>query len=232
MRPVCDLSDRAQSGEQTRMDRRVGLWSAASAATMGLVYVFVGLLGVVARPPGPDPLRLVDPYLAILEILIILSAVALIMMMAAVHACAAPECKTLAMASLSFIISFAVLTCSVHFASLTVGRKIDPTVSPLLAHELSFEKWPTMALSLDLLAWDFFLGMGLVCAAPAIQGKGPAGRVRVSMIVSGVLCLVGFFGPVLGRMEIQFLGIAGYAFALPVACFLLAKHFSPHDEMV
>src|SRR5215471_636806 len=133
MRPVCDLSDRAQSGEQTRMDRRVGLWSAASAATMGLVYVFVGLLGAVARPPGPDPLRLVDPYLAILEILIILSAVALIMMMAAVHACAAPECKTLAMASLSFIISFAVLTCSVHFASLTVGRKIDPTVSPLLA---------------------------------------------------------------------------------------------------
>ena len=215
-----------QMSEPIRIDYGVGKWSAASAATIGVVFVVVGLLGVIFRPPGPDPLRQVDPYLAVLELLIILFAVALIVMMAAVYACAAPECKALALSSLSFIISFSVLTCSVHFASLTVGRNIDPAASPLLAHELSFAKWPTMALSLDLLAWDFFLGLGLVSAASTFKGKGATGRVRVSLIVAGSLCLAGFLGPVLGRLEIQILGIVGYAFALPVSCFLLAKLFS------
>ncbi len=51
----------------TQTDWRFGMWSATSAATIGVVYVFVGLIGVVARLPSPDGLRQVDPYLAVLE---------------------------------------------------------------------------------------------------------------------------------------------------------------------
>ena len=79
----------------------------------------VGLIGVVARPPSPGPLRQVDPYLAILEALIILFAVVLVAMMVAVYTFAHPERKTFSLAALAFIICFAVLTCGVHFASLT-----------------------------------------------------------------------------------------------------------------
>ena len=57
----------------TEADRCVGLWSATGAAAIGVVFVVVGLAGVVARPPGPDPLHQVDPYLAILEILMMLA---------------------------------------------------------------------------------------------------------------------------------------------------------------
>jgi hypothetical protein len=80
-------------------------------------------------------------------------------------------------------------------------------------------------MSLDLLAWDFFLGLGLVFAAPAFRGKGTAGRVRVSLILAGTLCLTGTLGPASGNLRIQYLGIVGYAFALPVACLLLAMLF-------
>lgn len=210
--------------EWTQTDRRIATWSATSAATIGVIYVSIGLIGVVARPPSANPLRQVDPYLAILEILIILSAVVLVTMMAAVYTYAPAERKTYALTSLALTVCCAVLTCATHFASLTVGRQIDPGVSSLLSHQLSFVEWPTLALALDLLAWDFFLGLSLLFAAPVFTGEATR-QVRISMTVAGTLCLAGTLGPASGYLHIQYLGIAGYAFALPIACALLAMFF-------
>jgi hypothetical protein len=208
----------------TQTDRCLGVWSATSAAIIGAVYVVVGLIGVVARPPGLSPLRQVDPFLAILEILILLLAVAMVAVIAAVYAYASPEHKTFALAALALTACFAVLTCAVHFVRLTVGRQIDPGALLLLSHQLSTGDWPTVAMSLDLLAWDFFLGTSLLFAAPVFRGKA-AGGVRVSMAAAGALCLAGTIGPASGWMYIQYLGIAGYAFVLPVSCALLATFF-------
>ena len=213
--------------EWTQVDRRIGMWSAAIGATIGFVYVITGLIGIAARPPGPNPLNEVDPYLALLEIFMSLAAVDLVILMAAVYAYAAPDRKTLALAALSFTIVFALLTCSLHFASLTVGRQTDRSVSPLLSHQLSFvDRWPTLALALDLFAWDFFLGLALVFAAPVFKGQGLTGRVRVTMMVAGSLCLIGTLGPASGNLDIQYVGIAGYVFAFTVASTLLALLFS------
>ena len=209
----------------TNADRQIGLWSATSVAGIWVVYVIVGLVGVVARPPSPNPLHQVDPYLAILEILISLCAVALLVMMAAVYTYAPPDRKTHSLAALACMTIFAVLTCGVHFASLTVGRQINSNAFPLLTQQFSFGHWPTLALALDLLAWDFFLGLSLLFAAPVFKGDGLPNRVRVSMLVGGTSCLAGTLGPALGQMHIQYLGIVGYAVMLPVACALLAMLF-------
>ena len=210
----------------TQSDRQIGAWSAICAAVLGVVYAIVGAIGVVARPRGLGPLSQVDPYLAVLEILIILSAVSLVVMMAAVYAGASPERKTYGLAALAFTIVLAVLTCSVHFASLTVGRQIAPEAAPLLSAQLSFEKWPSLALALDLLAWDFFLGLALLFAAPVFRGDRLQNLVRVGMYLVGALCLVGTSGPMLGRLWLQFPAIVGYAFVLPVVCALLAILFA------
>jgi len=116
----------------TEADRRIGSRSASSAAVFVGVYVIVGLVGFVARPPSLNGLNQVDPHFAILEILIILAAIALVIMMAAVHAYFKPDRKTHSLAALACMIALAVLTCGVHFASLTVGRQIDSSVSSLL----------------------------------------------------------------------------------------------------
>jgi divalent metal cation (Fe/Co/Zn/Cd) transporter len=210
--------------EWTQADWHVGMWSALGAATIGAIFVVVGLIGVVARPPSPEPLQQVDPYLAILEALMILFAVLLVVMMAAVYAYAPPERKTSSLTALAFTICFAVTTCSVHFVSLTLGRQTDPRALPLLSHQLSTGNWPTLAMSLDLLAWDFFLGVALVFAARVFRGE--ASRwLRVSMTLAGALCLAGTLGPASGHLHIQYFGIAGYAFVLPLACTLLTIFF-------
>jgi hypothetical protein len=216
--------DRIQMSEWTQTDWRFGMWSAISAAMIGAIFVVVGLIGVVARPPSSEPLRQVDPYLAILETLMILFAVVLVIMIAAVYAFAPLERKTFSLAALAFTICFAVTTCGVHFASLTLGRQADPRVLPLLSHQLSTGEWPTLAMSLDLLAWDFFLGLALVFAARVFRGTASR-RVRMSMTAAGALCLAGTLAPASGNLHIQYLGIAGYAFVLPVACVLLARLF-------
>jgi uncharacterized membrane protein len=200
--------------------RQVGMWSALSTAIVGIIYVSVGALGVLFRPPGGTLLRQVDPYLAILEILIILSALTLVTMMCAVHLCARPEQKAFTLAAISFAIAFATLTSSTHFASLAVARRLDPQADAGLILQLSFESWPTVALCLDLLAWDLFLGLSFVFAARVF-----AGRTRILMTACGWLCLAGFLGPASGHLKIQFLAIAGYGFVLPVACASAAFHF-------
>lgn len=210
--------------EWTHVDRRIGTWAATAVVTIVCVYVVCGLIGVAARPPSPNRLSQVEPYLTTLEILLSLAAIDLVILMAAVYAYAAPDRKTFALTALAFMIVFAILTCAVHFASLTVGRQIDTAAFPVLSHQLSFE-WPTLALSLDLLAWDFFLGLSLGFASGVFQGGGLNGRVRVSMIAAGSLCLAGTLGPVSGKLQIQYVGIAGYIFALPVTCTLLAMLF-------
>ena len=200
----------------TETDRRIGCATACAAAAIWVLYVVVGVVGVLARPRGLPFLRQVDPYLAILEWLIIGFAVAIVGMMAALHRYVPDSRKSCSTAALLFNLAFSVLTCAVHFVNLTVGRRMDAKLIPSL-----FGEWPSVALAVDLLAWDFLLGLALICAAVALRDQG-LGRARAAMMAAGVLCLAGTAGPASGHMEIQFLGIVGYAFVLPGACALLA----------
>ena len=154
----------------------------------------------------------------------------LVAMMAALQAYAPSDRKTFSLIAFVFVMCFAVLTCSVHFVSLTVGRRIEAAGLPLLSQQLSFSEWPTVAMSLDLLAWDFFLGLALLFAARVFTAEA-ARRVRISMNVAAALCLAGTFGPASGHMQLQYLGIAGYAFVLPVACALVAICFASEHSV-
>ena len=110
------------------------------------------------------------------------------------------------------------------FLNLTLGRQLRDE-APWLARQLAFE-WPSVGLALDLLAWDFFLGLSLLFAAPALAA-GRSGRTlgRVARL-AGALCLVGTLAPLTGRMQVQVVGIAGYALVLPLLCLLLARAFA------
>jgi hypothetical protein len=209
--------------EWTENDRRIGIASAIAAAAIGALYDAIGVAGLFVFPHPGASLRQVDPYLAILESLIIAFAVVLVVVLAAVHQYAPAGRKTWSLAALAFSACFSALTCSVHFASLTVGRQMDPASMPALAHQLPVnEDWPTVAMACDFLAWDFFLGLALLLAAQSFARPSDR-QARIALTVAGTLCLAGAAGPLSGHMAFQFPGIAGYAFALPVACAMLAR---------
>jgi hypothetical protein len=213
----------------TATDRRVGLYAAIAVVVIVVIYVSTGFVGVVARPPHLRTLQQVDPYLAILEYLIILAAIALVVLLSAIYAYALPDRKTYALAALAFIIIFATLTCSVHFAALTIVRRVESQWPQEFSRQLSFAEggqWPALALAVELLAWDFFFGLAMLFAAPVFRGGRLENSVRSTMTLSGVLCVLATLGPITSDMRIPYLGIAGYAFVLPVICVLLAVLFA------
>jgi hypothetical protein len=201
--------------------RRLGFWSALSVAFLGAVYLVTGLAWLAfGGLDAPDPLQPGEPYLWILEFILLLTAPPLVVLAAAVHAYAPAGQKTGTLAALAFMTSFAVLTGGVHFARLAVGRQAVADAGILRLYP-----WPSVALGLDLVAWDLFLGLALLFAAPAFTGCKLANAVRIGSTLSGALCVFGFFGLLLGDMRLQFLAIAGYAVGLPVVCALLAVLF-------
>jgi hypothetical protein len=209
----------------TPPERRLGFWSAASVVVIDVLYLTTGIAWLVrAGANSPEPLQPEQPYLAILEFLLLLSIPPLVTLMAAIHAYAAPEHKTLGLAALAFTCMFAVVTMGVHFARLVVLRQAPPEAVPEIA-VVRLYPWPSVALALDLLAWDLLLGLALLSAAPVFRAGRLPTAVRIAMTLCGVLCVTGFLGPALGVMQLQYLAIAGYTVGLMITCTLLAALF-------
>jgi hypothetical protein len=215
--------------EWTSADRRIGLWSALSVLFIAVAYILTGVVWLISGGlRSPEPLQPSQPYRTILEFLMLPVALALVVLMAAVHAYAPHDRKTCTRTALAFTIIFAALTSNVHFVQLTAVRQMGSKgVTELSAIHLY--PWPSVVLAQDFLAWDVFLGLALLFAASAFRGGKLQAAVRVSMVLSGTLCVAGVLGPASGDLRFQFMGILGYAGVLPVVCGLLARLFARPD---
>ncbi|MEP7054848.1 MAG: hypothetical protein ABI912_06335 [Actinomycetota bacterium] len=205
---------------------------------IGVAYVVTLTSGFVSLGNLRDPLN--DPYLAIAELLTIFSALAMVMLMVAIHACAPPRARTFSMTALGWMLATAALTVTVHFVQLTVARRIDPSTVPGFERLFGWH-WPSMMWGFEIAAWDLFLGLSLLCAAPVFAGRRYA-TVRHGLLLSGSLCLAGLLGPALNAMAWRELGIFGYSVVLPLTCLALSRAFAsapspladrpPHDDSV
>jgi hypothetical protein len=191
---------------------RLGFWSSAVLAGIGVGYAIVLGAGL-ARHGLREPIT--DPILAIMEGLTLASAPAIVTLMAAIHERASHERKVYGLAALAFGTLCAGTTSVVHFIELTAVRQI----------ESAGIVWPSRTYAAELLAWDVFLGLALLFAAPVFSREGER-AVRVGLWLCGALCLAGTIGPATGNMRLQFIGVLGYAVVLPFVSFLLARVFA------
>lgn len=125
---------------------RLGVWSASALCVIGVAYVVTLAVGFASAGFAKP---LVDPVLAAMEILTLLSAPILVVLMAAVHAYAAPQYTVHSLVAFAFMVLMAGLTSSVHFVELTAVRQsatasltsgvpvIGDAISPLPAGPLA-----------------------------------------------------------------------------------------------
>lgn len=191
---------------------RLGSWSAFGIFLIGVAYIATLAIGFAVYGLTKP---IVDPLLAIMEVLTLLSAPLMVIMMAAVHGYAPPERKTYSLIALAFMILVAGTTSAVHFVELTALRQLGS----------SGIVWPSPVYAIELLAWNLFLGLSLLFAAPVFEGGGLERGVRRGLLISGALCVAGIFGPAVGNMRLQLVGVLGYAGVFPVVCFMLSKLF-------
>ena len=195
-----------------RLDYRLGFIAAIGLLLVGIAYVVAVAFGV-AQVGLSDPI--VDPALAVMEIITLLAAPLVVILMAAVYGYAGPDRKPLALIALCFGVLMAGLTSSVHFVALSAGRQTG----------FSTLAWPSTLYAAELLAWDVFLGLSLLFAAPVFAGAGRPATARRLATVTGALCLAGAIGPIVGDMALQRIGILGYGILLPITCLAMARVF-------
>jgi hypothetical protein len=210
------------SVEFTATARSLGIFSAAATVILLVAYAVTLTVGLATLESPQQPIG--DPMFSILEVLIIMMMPAMVALMVAAHAWAPMHAKTLSLTSVVFMGLLAGVTCSLHFAILTLSRQPEFAGQPWLPLVFSFE-WPSVAYALDILAWDVFFALSMLFAAPVFGGSRLAAWIRVLMIASGVLALAGLSGVVVGDMQLRNIGIVGYVGVFLVVAALLAVLF-------
>jgi hypothetical protein len=211
---------------------RVASWLALAAFTVNLTYLATGFvwLATERNPALRQALSPVDPYLAIMESLLIVWCLLMVVVMAYLHIVMPRKKQAMSLAALCFMTLLAGISSSIHFVQLVAVRRFDPTAPGALTRILaSAQSWPSMVLALDLLGWDVFFGLAMLCAATTFSGKGIEGWLCYTMFASGGLCLIGVLGPATGNPQLQVPAIVGYAFLSPVIAFLLLQFFRRTD---
>jgi hypothetical protein len=212
----------------TKPYQTLGRSAAVAVFLIIVVYAVTTILGFLSLKSPQDQIG--DPYFTMMELLILLLVPPLIVCMIAVHAYAEPGAKPFSFLALAFMIAMGTITTAVHFTVLTVSRQIEAAgfaQAPLL---FSFT-WPSAAYTLDILAWDWFFALSILCAVPVFKKAGLEGAVRSLLIISGVLSLIGLLGVPLAILgvglwnTVRNIGIVGYALVAPVAFLLLAMVF-------
>ena len=190
--------------------------------TLLILYAVTLVFGLLSLKSPDDPIG--DPYFSMLELLIVLMMPLMILVMVALHAYAVDEVKVYSMTALIMMILAAAVTSCVHFVILTISRHSEMAGLPWLSLFLSF-KWPSVAYTLDILAWDWFFALSMLFAAPVLRSGRAETAVRTLMILSGVLSLAGLVGVPLANMQIRMIGVIGYVGFTPALFLLLGIVF-------
>jgi hypothetical protein len=212
----------ASSPTFTAGARRLGIVSAGATVLLTVVYA-IPLVGGLLSLPSPDA-PIGDPWFSMMEMLIILTMPFMVGLMVAVHAWASADTRALALLGVIFTGLLTVVTCSVHFVILTVIHRPEFVGQSWLPLVLSF-RWISVTYALDILAWDVFFALAVLCAAPVFRGSRLTRWIRILLLVSGALSLGGLSGVFLDDATFRGIGIVGYAAVFPVAALLLGLLF-------
>jgi hypothetical protein len=196
----------------TRQNSIIGQSSSFAVFLVGLAYIVALVVGFATRGLSAP---IVDPLLAIMEILTLIAAPLMLVMMAAIHGRASDDHKSASVIAFAFMTLMTGLTSCVHFAELTAMRQLG---SAGLV-------WPSTAYALELLAWNGFLGLSLLFAAFTFDDIGRERSVRRGLLACGILCLLGAAGPAVGNMRLQLVGLFAYGGVFPFVCLLLSRQF-------
>jgi len=212
----------------TVQHRAVGRAATWAVFVLGVAYAVITGLGFLSLQSPQDPIG--EPYVTLMELLIVLMAPLYIVSMVAVHAYAPPEKKLYSLLALIFMILLAGLTSTIHFVVLAVGPQLAATNLPWTPLFFTWT-WPSVAYAVDILAWDWFFALALLCTAPIFKSGRLEKTVRLLLIISGVLSLAGLLGVLLADMQVRNIGIIGYAVVAPVAFLLMGVLFGRTGEV-
>jgi hypothetical protein len=199
---------------------RYGYWLSIIAVVLAAAY----LLGVLAIllfdtfPPG-------EPFQSFIGAVTLLSVPVLVVLWVALRQALPADKRIFGTASLALIVIFGTLTSINRYVSLTVvPQALQKGQTEGLAWFQPYA-WPSIMAAMEVLAWGFYLGLALLCLAPAFSRGRLERAIFWVLIVSGGLCLLAGLGQVLNNAALGMMGIVAWGPGLIILLALLAVWF-------
>lgn len=186
----------------------LGIIATLVVIALGAAYFVTLVIGILSLKSPNEPIR--GWMFVVMELLILLTAPAMIAMVAALHAWSPVRAKGTSLVALLLMTLCGGVTATVHFSILALSHQPAFTALPNANQMLSFQ-WPSLAYALDILAWDVFFALAMLFAAFAFA-KGRLERsTQAIAIASGLFALAGLAGVPTGNMQLRNIGIIGYS---------------------
>ena len=118
-------------------------------------------------------------------------------------------------AMLAFMSCTCSLTCIAHIVNITVTRQlINKGVNVPTYFQIGY--WPSVEMAIDYLAWGFFTGLAFLSLSIAVDKDKH--KIKKSLLICGILCLIGFFGTVFINENIWYVAPMGYGVGTMIIC--------------
>ena len=165
---------------------------------LSALYLVATTIWVLKEPPL---------VLMLMEILTMLSALAIVGYFAVLYRQTTEGKRTLALLALLLAGAMAVVTISNHFVYMTVISTTYGTLSDT-PELLRLDGWPSVTKALECVSWAAMLGTAMLLLSFALEKDEQAAKWILR--ISGILILIGLIGPFSGNMQFYFFSTIGY----------------------
>ena len=189
--------------------RRLHYWSGLAIVALYIAYALATIGGFLQLGSSDEPIS--DPWFAAMEWIILVLCPAILIFLSSLAGIVPPDRRAWVLAAIANAAIALGLSAALHAMLLCIDR-----THPLVADggALSFT-WPSIAYAIDILAWDWFFAVAMLCCGISLRGEPTMHLAANMFFFGGTLAMVGLAGPLTGSMPIRNIGIAGYAVFFP-----------------
>ena len=214
-------TETASDGPEANWAYRLGFWSAIAATASGVIYFLIILAALLTGNftfPPSVPMQIFGGISSL-----VLPPV-LVLLMASLHTVTPNEKKAYSQASLAFTLLFAGAVSINRFTQLGIVRHSQADgITAGIDWFLAYGEHSVM-FGLEMLGWNWFLGLALLCAAPLFSRGKIEAWLRELLVFDGLLCLVAAAAFLL-RSPLSQLGFVAWGLVLFIITALLARYF-------
>jgi hypothetical protein len=204
---------------------RIGYWFSVLGAVLAIAY-FLAIIAVILFDSFPPH----DPYQSIISVISLISVPILVFLWVVISECSNPEKRIFTHGSLALMIIFGGLTSINRYVSLTIIPQAVQLGKTTGLEWFQPYGWPSIMAAIEVLAWGFYLGLALLCLAPAFSSGMIEKTIFWTLILSGIFCLVATFGQVLNIALLNILGVLAWGPGLIILLSMLAKWFKVKEK--
>lgn len=110
-----------------------------------------------------------------------------------------------------------ILTNVAHVVNLTVTEPLLRK-GVYISEYLQIGFWPSVEMAIDYLGWGLFMGLSFIYSFLGLIKNNSTRKIRIMLLISGILCFIGFFGTVLINEHMWYIAPMGYGLGTLVIC--------------